>query len=261
MSGYQSGGDSGYGNSGYGGGYPGRQDYAAPQPGTNRRHSRGRRAGGWAVNAGARTIFGKLLWMKVGGTVLALVAGLGIFAKVNHLAIFKPQTTITSSGVLLSLHKIADFHAATGNYRVMVEIKQHHEFLPSWLVGRSIEYVGFGTDDAIVNFGALSGSDVQLSDGNTAVSIVLPVPQVGPASLNLTKSYAASASTGIGSRLANVFKSNPGLEHQAEVNAVRQIHQDAEQGNLIAQGETSTANFLTKFIEKLGLKQVSVSFN
>jgi Protein of unknown function (DUF4230) len=217
----------------------------------------GRKVLFWTMNAAGRVIIGKIVWIAIGGTVVSLLAVGGLAATGK---LFATQTTVTSDGVLVSLRKIADFHASTATFNVTVDIKQDHRFVPSFLLGRSMTYDGVGTDDAIVNFGALKDGDIRLTDDNTAVSITLPTPVVGPASLDLAKSHVESSDEGIASRIGNIFQSDPGLQQQTQQAAVQEIHTDAEHSQLVARGEDSTRSFLTGFVEKLGLKKVSVSF-
>ncbi len=91
----------------------------------------------------------------------------------------------TGPSVLYSLTDLSEFHAASAYYETVVSIEKDTSYLPDWVSGEEVLYVGKGSVDAIADFGELDERRVVVSEDGTSVTITLPAPTVGEPVLDL----------------------------------------------------------------------------
>src|ERR671933_2542646 len=85
----------------------------------------------------------------------AIVAG--VIALLVHLDPFGSETKDRSQPVLIkSLENLSDYHAATANLQVVVDVEQDSRLLPSFIKGERTLFLAAGTVDAAVDFSGLS---------------------------------------------------------------------------------------------------------
>ena len=201
------------------------------------------------------TILGTLLLVPL--LALALVGAAGVLDLRPSWNPFAEQSVDrTGPSVLESLTEISDFHAASGYYETVVDIEKDTRFVPGWISGERVLYVGKGTVDGVVDFSSLDEESVTVSDDGTMASITLPAPAVGTPSLDLEASYVVSHDQGI----VNRFKGSE-LEREAQLRAVEQMEAAAAgEGMLLDMAEENTESMLRGLLGALGFTQISVSF-
>lgn len=194
--------------------------------------------------------------LLVGGTFLtAAVAFIGWPPNLNP---FQTETVDrTGESVLKSLTEISDFHAATGHYETVVDIENDVRFVPGWISGERVLYVGKGNVDAVVDFSELDEQRVELSEDDTSVTVTLPEPTVDEPVLNVADSYVAHRDEG----LVNRFQGSD-VEREAQLRAIEQMTAAAAgEGLLIELAKENTTAMLRGLFGSLGYAEVIVTFD
>lgn len=116
-------------------------------------------------------------------TPLAILGlGVAVFVAARGLGIHIPdpfsheRVDNSQPPLLKSIQKLSEYHAAQGNFEVVVDLEDDVAHVPDWLSGRRAVFVGTGTVDAYVDFSALSEGAVALSADKTKVEVALPAP-------------------------------------------------------------------------------------
>ncbi|WP_281966136.1 DUF4230 domain-containing protein [Serinicoccus marinus] len=190
--------------------------------------------------------------------LLALVGGLALLTdwRPSLNPFVEEEIDRTGPSVLQSLTEISDFHAASAYYETVVDLERDTRFVPGWISGERVLYVGKGTVDAVVDFSALDERRVQVDEESGAVRVRLPEPSVGDPVLDLEESYVVSVDRGI----TNRFRGSD-LEQEAQRVAVAQMSEAAEgTGPLVELAESNTIAMLEGLLEALGHEDVSVTF-
>lgn len=163
----------------------------------------------------------------------------------------------TGPSVLQSLTEISEFHAASAHYETVVDIERDTAYLPDWVSGERLLYVGKGDVDGVVDFSGLDESRVLLSDDGTAVTIRLPAPTVDKPVLDLENSYVVSHDQGI----TNRFKGSD-LEREAQLTAMEQMTSAATGGSsLVDLAKSNTEGMLRGLLGALGFTTITVTFD
>lgn len=210
----------------------------------------------------------KVLPTAVGCLVGALAAGLVILTGLVVAAIYfsgwppslNPfqQETVdrTGASVIQSLTDISEYHAASGHYETVVDIENDVRFVPGWLSGERVLYVGKGSINAVVDFSELDERRVDISEDQTSVTITLPAPEADQPVLDLQNSYIAHRDEGI----VNRFRGSE-LELEAQLRAAEQMTATAAEGDLLLeQAKTNTNAMLRGLFGSLGYTSITVTF-
>lgn len=203
-------------------------------------------------------------WLSILGAVLlvplmalALIGAAGVLDyRPSWLPFTEETIDRTGPSVLESLTEISEFHAASGYYETVVDIEKDTRFVPGWISGERVLYVGKGTVHGVVDFSDLGEDNVTVSDDGTMAAITLPTPTVGTPVLDLENSYVVSHDQGI----VNRFRGSE-LEREAQLKAVEQMEiAAAGEGMLLDVAKENTASMLRGLLGALGFNQISVSF-
>lgn len=185
---------------------------------------------------------------------------LTLIAKIESYNPFASHSTINTTVVLGKLTKIQQVHVATRTYPVDVRITQSVGVIPCFLICNKMELKGSGTDDAIVDLGKLTSSDVTVNQLAKTVTVRLTVPTIGPASLD-TANCSITSSHGIINGLTQGFRNDPNGYRPLYLDAQSQIHGAAARDKgLIAAGEQSTRAMLARVLGVVGVAKVLVDF-
>lgn len=199
---------------------------------------------------------------QIGTAVIILVLGL---VGGGLLTTWKPslnpftEETVdrTGSPVLESLTEIREFHAASGHYETVVDIEKDTRFLPDWVSGERVIYVGKGDVHGVVDFSELDESRIQVSEDGLSVTVRLPDPTVGEPVLDLENSYVVNHDQG----LANKFRGSD-LEREAQLTAVEQMTVAAsDEGMLLDLARENTTAMLRGLLATLGFEDVTITFD
>lgn len=121
--------------------------------------------------------------------------------------------------VLKSIQDISGYHAAVGNFEVVLDVDEDvlEEFewipvvgaaiaaLPDAVAGRTL-FVASGTVDAYIDLSDFSNDDLKLSEDGSSVEITLPEPQLAKPNLDPELSYVFTQERGILARIADAVE-------------------------------------------------------
>lgn len=163
----------------------------------------------------------------------------------------------TGPALLKSLTDLSEYHAASGYFETVVDLDDDASFLPTWIKGEQILYVGKGTVDSLVNFGVLDERRVTVSEDRTSVTITLPAPTVGKPVLDLEKSEVFSHDVGIVTKFTG-----SDIERKAQLKAIEQMTAAASgEGALIEKATENTTAMLRGLFGSLGFTDVTINFD
>ncbi len=167
----------------------------------------------------------------------------------------------TAPPVLVQLRDLAEYHAASGDFEVLVDVEKDVSWLPSALAGERVFFVGVGSVDAVVDFTTLGDEAVQMNAGRTEVTVTLPPPVLGTAVVDPARSEVANRDRGLLNRLSGVFTDNPTSETELYLLAGQRMQEAATASDLGRRAEDNTRNMLYSLLKTLGFEKVNVRFD
>jgi hypothetical protein len=190
----------------------------------------------------------------VGVVVLALGV-LGLSSLIPNLNPFRTDE-IDRSGpaILQSIRDLSQYHAAVGEFQVVVDLEKDVAFVPSFLAGERVLFVASGTVNAYVDFSGLSGDALTVSEEQKTVEVRLPPAQLDKTNLNQERSYLFATQRGIWNRLNSLFESPD--QQQFYTVAEQKIAEAATGAGLTKRAEDNTRGMLVGMLGALGYKAV-----
>lgn len=186
-----------------------------------------------------------------------LLTGVVAIPSLPSLNVFRTTTTDRSGpSVLVSLTNLSEFRAASAYYETVVDIEKDTGFVPDFLSGERVLYVGKGDVDAVVDFSGLAEENITISEDRRSATIELPAPTVGEPVLDLETSYVVNRDKG----LVDKFKGSD-IEKEAQLTALEQMTEAATgEGLLIDRAKENTVAMLEGLLGALGYTEVTVTF-
>ncbi|RZU51704.1 uncharacterized protein DUF4230 [Krasilnikovia cinnamomea] len=174
---------------------------------------------------------------------------------------FSDRTTDRSQPVLLqSMRDLSRYVAADGTFQVIVDLQEHRENVPDFLLNQRTLFVGSGTVEAYVDFGTLGGDAVTVDNAAKSVRVTLPAPQLAPAALDLERSYVVAQERGLLNRIGDAFREDPDAQHRVYAEAQRRITEAAQGSGLDRRARENAEKMLTSLFGRLGYTSVTVTF-
>ncbi len=174
---------------------------------------------------------------------------------------FEQQTVDRGPAPLMTaLTDIAEYHAVTGTFQVLVDIEHDTPHVPALISGERSTLFATGHVDAVVDLSNLGPERVAVSADRRAVTFTLPTPRLDRATIDPTVSRVVGRDRGIVERLAGVIADNPASDEELYQLASRKLDETAQQSDLRARAETNTRDMLTSLARSLGYEQVTVTF-
>lgn len=167
----------------------------------------------------------------------------------------------TQPPLLQSLSDLSEYHAASGNFQVIVDTEKDTRFVPSFIRGERTVYVAGGSVDAVVDFSQLDERSVQVSPDRSSVSIVLPAPRVTDPAVDVDQSRVVSRDRGVLDRIGSAFSDNPATERPLILAAEEKMREAAGASDLRARAEENTRQMLVGLVRALGYTGVTVTFS
>jgi hypothetical protein len=167
----------------------------------------------------------------------------------------------TQPALLQSLADLSEYHAATGNFQVIVDTEKDTKFVPSFIRGERTVYVAGGSVDAIVDFSGLDERSIQVSPDRTTVTVNLPAPYVDEPTVDPSTSRVVSRDRGVLDRIGSAFSDNPSTERPLVLAAQEKMRDAAGESDLRAKAEANTRRMLEGMLRALGYTSVNVTFN
>jgi hypothetical protein len=198
----------------------------------------------------------------VAGVVVVLLLLTTILGKWPHLSSpFKSQTIDRSQPVLLvSIQDLARFEAASGNFQVVVDIQQDQRFIPDIIFSQRSLFVAAGSVGAYVDFSNVGPNDVIASADRKTVTLNLPAPQLDKPSLDNSRSYVYSSSSGIINKFGELFGGDANKQQELYLYAEQKIAAAAVDSQLTVRAAANTKAMLTELLKSLGFTSITVNF-
>ena len=216
---------------------------------------------------GATRIAGEIRRGLVGTVVgvvavllVALLALLGL-ARLTHWPFGSEERDRSGPAVLTAMRDLSEYHAAAGQYQVIIDIQQDAKFLPDAIKGKRTIFLAIGSVDAFVDFRKLGDDAVSVSSDRTSVSITLPRAQLSTPNVDPDQSRVLNQDLGVIDRLGNLFSDQPNPQNQQMYQLAEQRLADAaKQVGLQKRAEDNTKATLDKLMRSLGFSTVNITF-
>jgi hypothetical protein len=194
----------------------------------------------------------RIVSLLIAGT-LVLVAGLGAAGLAGFKLPFQSTKIDRSQPALLkSIQDISQFHAAVGNFEVVLDYEDDVSWVPSFIAGERSLFVAAGTVNAYVDFSGITDGDLTLSEDGKSVEIRLPEAQLDKPNLDHNRTYLFSQERGVINRVGDALstKNQQELYQLAE----QKMISAAEESELVQQAEKNTRAMLTGMFDALDIE-------
>src|SRR5215207_9087986 len=193
--------------------------------------------------------------------ILAVVAAVLLAGPLNP---FGTDTKDRSQPVLLkSLENLSDYHAATANMQVVVDVEEDARLLPSFIKGERTLFVAAGSVDAAVDFRGLSKDPdaVKISQDRRSVRLTLPAPKLLEPQLDPDRSRVYDRDRGVLDRVEDALSDRPGDEQPLYQLATDKLAAAAAADpQLRPTAERNTRSMLEGLLRGLGFEKITVEF-
>jgi hypothetical protein len=174
---------------------------------------------------------------------------------------FSSRTTDRSQPVLLqSMRDLSRYVAADGTFQVIVDLQEDKNNIPDFLINQRTLFVGSGTVEEYVEFGALSNNALKVDNDKKSIQITLPPPQQSTAALDMQKSYVVAEERGLLNRIGDAFRNDPNKQQRVYQLAQQRITQAAAGSGLDQRAKDNTQKMLESLFTRLGYTSVTVTF-
>ena len=196
--------------------------------------------------------------------VLLLAAVVAVLLVTGPLNPFGTETKDRSQPVLMkSLENLSDYHAATANMQVVVDVEQDARLLPSFIKGERTLFVAAGSVDAAVDFRGLSRDPkaVQVSSDRRTVKLTLPAPKLLEPRLDPDRTRVYDRDRGVLDRVEDALSDRPGDEQPLYKLADEKLAAAAAADpKLLQTAERNTRSMLEGLLRGLGFENVTIEF-
>ncbi|MGW6934409.1 DUF4230 domain-containing protein [Lentzea sp. NPDC054927] len=158
--------------------------------------------------------------------------------------------------MLKSVRDLSQYHAAAGEFQVVLDIENDVKWVPAALAGERTLFVAAGSVNAFVDLGSLKDDGLILSPDGKTVELKLPKPQLDKPNLHHDRSYVFSQQRGLINDLQAL--AGPPDQQRFYVAAEAKLTEAAKQSELLKRAEDNTRVMLTGMLQSLGF-QVKVA--
>ena len=201
--------------------------------------------------------------IAVVAVVVLVLAGIALVAgwRPSLPNLFEERTVDRSSpAVLRSLEELSDYHAASAHVEVVVGLEKDSKWIPDALRGERTLFVGVGTVDSVINFGALGKDAVTVSPDRRAVTIELPNPTLSRPELDLDHSYVVARQRGALNRVGGLFGGVGTDQELYRTASARMTDAAKTDGQVLELGRKNTTAMLRGLLGALGFTDVRVTY-
>lgn len=187
----------------------------------------------------------------VGVVVVIVAAVLFLVSRLPSLNPFGTEEIDRSQPALLkSVKDLSQYHAAEGNFQVVVDLEKDVSWVPDVIAGSRTLFVAAGSVDAYVDFGALDDGAMKIDAEKRTVQIQLPDAKLDKADLDQKKTYLYSQERGVFDRVSALFETED--QRDLYVLAEKKISAAAEDAGLVERAEKNTRAMLSGMLKSLG---------
>lgn len=196
------------------------------------------------------------LW-KVGRLVLVVVvvvaALMWLVAQVPTLNPFTTETKDrTGPAILQSVRDLSQYHAAEGDFQVVVDVEHDVAWVPDFIAGDRSLFVARGSVSAYVDLGTLSEQALTVDEERKTVEVRLPEPRLSKPNIDQEHTYLYSQDRGAWDRVRSLFEASD--QRELYVLAERRIGAAAKEAGLTKRAERNTRQMLTGVFTSLGYR-------
>jgi len=204
-------------------------------------------------------------WLLTVGVIMLSLVLLALLLLGRLVSGFNPfdRETVdrTEPAVLLALQDLSQYHAATGEFQVIVDTEDTVRNLPRQIAGERTLFVAMGTVDASVDFSGLDDDAVTVDEARKRATIRLPGAELTEATVDPDRSYVFSRERGLLDRLAGLFTDTPTSEQPLYQMAERRLERAGTDSGLVDLAERNTEAMLRSLLTSLGFTDVTVTFD
>ncbi|MFE2756825.1 DUF4230 domain-containing protein [Actinosynnema sp. NPDC059335] len=192
----------------------------------------------------------------VAAGVLVAVAALVAAVLVVPRFLTGADTVDRSQPALLqSLRDLSQYHAAAGEFQVVLDIERDVRYVPSALAGQRTLFVAAGTVNAYVDFGGLAEDALRVSPTTASgearkVRLALPRAALDKPNLDQERCYVFAQERGLLDRLASLVETQD--QQPFYVAAEQKIADAARESGLVQRADDNTRKMLTGMFGALG---------
>lgn len=186
----------------------------------------------------------------VGALVVVLVV---VGANMNGFNPFRSfQTDRSQPALLKSIKDVSQYHAAVGNFEVVIDVEDGVGWIPGIIAGRRTLFVAAGTVNTYVDLSGVADKDLTLSPDGKSVTVRLPEAQLDKPNLDHDRSYVFSQDRGVLNQIADALE----VPQQAQFFklAETKMTSAAEASELRKQASANTQAMLTGMFGALGIQ-------
>ncbi|MBB4905016.1 DUF4230 domain-containing protein [Actinophytocola algeriensis] len=196
------------------------------------------------------------LW-KLGRVVLVVVvvvaALMWLVAQVPALNPFTTETKDrTGPALLQSVRDLSQYHAAEGDFQVVVDVEHDVAWVPGFIAGSRALFVAHGSVSAYIDFGTLSDEALTVDEERKTVEVRLPDPKLAKPNIDQEHTYLYSQDRGAWDRVKSLFEESD--QREFYVLAEKRIGDAAKEAGLTVRAERNTRQMLTGMFTSLGYK-------
>ena len=196
------------------------------------------------------------------GLALLVPAGLGVRDWIGGWGSpMSPEVVERSTPpLLLALEDLSEYHAATADLQVVVDLEVDTPWVPAVISGERVQFLATGSVDSYVDFDRLDAGAVTLSPDGDSATIVLPAPELADVRLDPEESRVLDRDRGLVERIGGAFAENPIDDGELYALAERRLGAAAAESDVLSRAEDNTRRMLTSLGRSLGVSEVTVEF-
>ncbi|MEQ4517803.1 DUF4230 domain-containing protein [Pseudarthrobacter sp. B907] len=203
-------------------------------------------------NARKKSTIKRITFTLVGAVVVALVA-LGVANLLGFSPFQAGKNDRDRPALLKSIQDVSQYHAAVGNFEVVIDDKTDDSWVPPIIAGRRTLFVAAGTVNAYIDLSGLAEKDLNLSADGKSLTVRLPEAQLDKPNLDLERSYTYSQDRGVLDRISDAV-GMPEQEKKMQILAEKKFTAAAEQSELRKRATENTKSMLTGMFGSIGIK-------
>jgi hypothetical protein len=166
----------------------------------------------------------------------------------------------STTPLLLALDDLHEYHAATGEFQVVIDQERDTPWVPSLISGERTSLLATGTVDAYVDFADLGPDRVRLSGDGRSATITLPAPELADPSVDPAQSRVLDRDRGIVQRVGDAVGGDTTDDTALYRAAEDRLASAAAGSDLRDRAEGNTREMLTGLARSLGVRDVTVTF-
>ncbi|SFQ98621.1 Protein of unknown function [Lentzea waywayandensis] len=154
--------------------------------------------------------------------------------------------------MLKSVRDLSQYHAAAGEFQVVLDIENDVKWVPAALAGERTLFVAAGSVNAFVDLGTLKDDGLILSPDGRTVELRVPKPQLDKPNLHHDRSYVFSQERGLINDLQAL--AGPPDQQRFYVAAEAKLTEAAQKSEILKRAEDNTRVMLTGMLQGLGFQ-------